>query len=240
MSSEQRKQKLAELIAEYNKFKLQGKLDLTSEETIRTWMNELLAIFDWDVRDTSQILQEKILSKTEKDKLKDIGSQNTRPDYTFRIAKQKLTFLDAKDISVRILVDAEAAFQIKSYGWSILAPCAFISNFEEFAIYDCTYIPEQKQDPTLGRLYLRIDDYVANYYNAELKSKLARVAKRVEELQNRYKTSSPTQKRAIGRLLLTQWNSLDELCYQFYDLTDTEKAFFNDRGRNVDRIQILD
>lgn len=76
--------------------------------------------------------------------------------------------------------------------------------------------------------------------NAELKSKLARVAKRVEELQNRYKTSSPTQKRAIGRLLLTQWNSLDELCYQFYDLTDTEKAFFNDRGRNVDRIQILD
>lgn len=76
--------------------------------------------------------------------------------------------------------------------------------------------------------------------NAELKSKLARVAKRVEELQNRYKTSSPTQKRTIGRLLITQWNSLDELCYQFYDLTDAEKAFFNDRGRNVDRIQILD
>jgi len=163
MSSGQRKQGLTELIAEYNRFKKQGKLDLTSEETIRTWLNNLLAIFDWDVRDTSQILQEKVLSKAEKEKLKEIGSQNTRPDYTFRIARQKLTFLDAKDITVKIIDDAEAAFQIKSYGWSILAPCAFISNFEEFAIYDCTYTPEQGQDPTLGRLYFSIDDYITNF-----------------------------------------------------------------------------
>ncbi|MDQ8006386.1 MAG: N-6 DNA methylase [Pedobacter sp.] len=163
MSSEQRKQKLAELITEYNKFKEQGKLDLTSEETIRTWLNELLAIFDWDVRDTSQILQEKVLSKAEKEKLKGIGSQNTRPDYTFKVARQKLTFLDAKDISVKILDDTEAAFQIKSYGWSILAPCAFISNFEEFAIYDCTYTPKREQNANLGRLYFTLDDYIEKF-----------------------------------------------------------------------------
>lgn len=163
MSSEIRKERLAELIDEYNKFKTQGKLNLTSEETIRTWLNNLLNIFGWDVRDTSQILQEKALSNIEKEKLKEIGSQNTRPDYTFKIAKQKLTFLDAKDTSVSILTDSEAAFQIKSYGWSILAPCAFISNFEEFAIYDCTYTPEQGQDPNIGRLYLTINTYLENF-----------------------------------------------------------------------------
>lgn len=163
MSSEQRKLQLTELIAEYNKFKEQGRLDLTSEETIRTWLNELLAIFGWDVRDTSQILQEKVLSKIEKEKLIEIGSQNSRPDYTFKIAKQKLTFLDAKDITIKIIEDREAAFQIKSYGWSILAPCAFISNFEEFAIYDCTYMPERGQDASLGRLYFTIDEYVAKF-----------------------------------------------------------------------------
>ncbi|KAA6321368.1 Type IIS restriction enzyme Eco57I [termite gut metagenome] len=163
MSSEQRKQRLTELIVEYNEFKGQGKLDLTSEETIRTWLNNFLAIFDWDVRDTSQILQEKVLSKIEKEKLKEIGSQNTRPDYTFKIAKQKLTFLDAKDITVKIINDADAAFQIKSYGWSILSPCAFISNFEEFAIYDCTYTPEHEQAPTLGRIYLTLDKYLDNF-----------------------------------------------------------------------------
>ncbi len=163
MSSEQRKEKLSQLIAEYNRFKKLNNSDLTSEETIRTWLNQLLLIFDWDVRDTAQILQEKVLSKVEKEKLKEIGSRNTRPDYTFKIAKQKLTFLDAKDISVKIKDDKEAAFQIKSYGWSILAPCAFISNFEEFAIYDCTYTPVQGQDPNLGRIYFKIDEYLDKY-----------------------------------------------------------------------------
>jgi hypothetical protein len=163
VSSEKRKQRLTELIGQYNQFKEQGKLDLSSEETIRTWLNELLTIFGWDVRDTSQILQEKVLSKAEKERLIKIGSRNTRPDYTFKVAKQKLTFLDAKDINVSIKRDADAAFQIKSYGWSILAPCAFISNFEEFAIYDCTYTPEQGQPPNIGRLYFTINDYVDNF-----------------------------------------------------------------------------
>lgn len=163
MSSEQRKESLAALIAQFNEFKQAGKLDLTSEETIRTWLNELLAIFGWDVRDTSQVLQEKVLSKAEKERLKDIDSQNSKPDYTFRVAKQKLTFLDAKDITINILEDAEAAFQIKSYGWSIIAPCAFISNFEEFAIYDCTYTPERTQPSNLGRLYFRMDEYISNF-----------------------------------------------------------------------------
>lgn len=75
--------------------------------------------------------------------------------------------------------------------------------------------------------------------NAALKTQLARVAKRIVELQNRFKSSSPTQQRTIARLLSTQWNLLDELCYKFYGLNDTEKAFFIDRGRNVDRIEIL-
>jgi type I restriction-modification system DNA methylase subunit len=163
MSSEYRKQRLSNLITEYTGFKEKGKLDLTSEETIRTWLNQFLEIFGWDVRDTSQILQEKVLSKTEKEQLISIGSTNTRPDYTFKIAKQKLTFLDAKDISVNIKNDTESAFQIKSYGWSILAPCAFISNFEEFAIYDCTYTPVRGQNANFGCLYFSLDNYLDNF-----------------------------------------------------------------------------
>jgi hypothetical protein len=75
--------------------------------------------------------------------------------------------------------------------------------------------------------------------NTDLKAQLATVASRIDVLQNKYKVSSPTQKRTIAKLLSTQWSLLDELCYQFYGLTDTEKEFFSDRGRNVDRIEIL-
>lgn len=163
MTSEGRKNKLEELVHEYKRFKGEGKLDLTSEETIRTWLNNLLELFGWDVRDTSQILQEKVLSKIEKERLKEIDSTSTRPDYTFKIAKQKITFLDAKDLRVNLTNDKESAFQIKSYGWSILAPCAFISNFEQFVIYDCTYMPHKDQEANFGRIFLSIDEYVEKY-----------------------------------------------------------------------------
>jgi hypothetical protein len=159
----QRKQQLTELVQRYQDYKKNGRLDLSSEETIRTWINELLAIFDWNVMDTSQILQEKVLSKEEKERLEAIESTSTRPDYTFKIGNQKLTFLDAKAVSVNIQRSNSSAFQIKSYGWSILAPCAFLTNFEELAIYDCTYVPNKEQSANLGRTYFKIDEYIENF-----------------------------------------------------------------------------
>ena len=159
----QRKDRLQALVERYQSFKQDGRLDLSSEETIRTWINELLSIFDWDVMDTSQILQEKVLSQEEKNRLEEINSTSTRPDYTFKIGNQKLTFLDAKAVSVNIETSTSSAFQIKSYGWSIIAPCSFLTNFEEFAIYDCTYVPNQEQRANLGRVYLKIEEYVDNF-----------------------------------------------------------------------------
>ena len=162
-SSVTRKEQLSKLINKYEDFKESGKLDLSSEETIRAWLNELLMIFNWDVQDTSQILQEKILSKIELEKLKTISSTHTRPDYSFKLAKRIITFLDAKDLDIDIENDSDVAFQIKSYGWSVSAPCAFVSNFEQLAIYDCTYIPNKSQSPILGRIYLRVEEYLANF-----------------------------------------------------------------------------
>jgi len=159
----QRKDRLQALVERYQSFKQDPRLDLSSVETIRTWINELLSIFDWDVMDTSQILQEKVLSQEERNRLEEINSTSTRPDYTFKIGNQKLTFLDAKAATVNIETSTSSAFQIKSYGWSIMAPCSFLTNFEEFAIYDCTYVPNQEQQANLGRIYLKIDEYVDNF-----------------------------------------------------------------------------
>jgi hypothetical protein len=159
----QKKEQLTNLVERYQSFKREGRLDLSSEETIRTWINELLLIFDWNVMDTSQVLQEKVLSPEEKRRIEEIGSTSTRPDYTFKLGNQKLTFLDAKAVSVNIEASTASAFQIKSYGWSVLAPCAFLTNFEELAIYDCTYVPNQEQRANLGRTYLKIDEYVDHF-----------------------------------------------------------------------------
>lgn len=163
MNKYNRRIAFTELVEKYQRFKKIGNLESTSEETIRGWLNDLLEIFGWDVKDTSQILQEKVLSTVEKARLGGIGSTNTRPDYTFKIANQKLTFLDAKDITVNLRTDAKTAYQIKSYGWSISAPCAFISNFEQFAIYDCGYVPNVEQRADFGRKFFTIEKYVENF-----------------------------------------------------------------------------
>jgi type I site-specific restriction endonuclease len=158
-----RREKLEQLIEKYQSYKEQGRLDLSSEETIRTWINELLAIFDWNVMDTSQVLQEKVLSKEEQRRLSEIGSTSIRPDYTFKRGKEKLTFIDAKGPFVNLETDSISAFQIKCYGWSILAPFAFITNFEEFVIYDCTYVPIKEQAVNFGRVYFKIETYLENF-----------------------------------------------------------------------------
>ncbi|MFA5917751.1 MAG: Eco57I restriction-modification methylase domain-containing protein [Candidatus Gracilibacteria bacterium] len=155
-----RKKQLEELINNYKKLDLKN----SSEETIRSWTNKMLDIFGWNSTDPSQILQEDTLKgKGEKEKLQEIDSTNSRPDYTFILGSNKITFLDAKKISVPLKTCKKSAFQIKSYGWSIGAPCAFITNFEEFVIYDTTYIPEKEQNTNLGSIYLSVDDYISKF-----------------------------------------------------------------------------
>lgn len=155
-----RKKQLEELILNYKKIDLKN----SSEETIRWWINKMLEIFWWDSNDPSQVLQEDTLKwKWEKEKLKEIDSTNSRPDYTFILWANKITFLDAKKISVSLKTCKKSAFQIKSYWWSIWAPCAFITNFEEFVIYDTTYTPEKEQNTNLWSIYLTVDEYINKF-----------------------------------------------------------------------------
>lgn len=161
---EVRKEKLKAIINQYKAIReTKGVENNISEETIRTWINKFLEVFGWDTGNPSYIIQEKILTKKQKEKLKSIDSTNTKPDYQLRDGRKTITFLEAKDITVNIKEDKKAAFQIKSYGWSISAPCVFLMNFDELAIYDTTYIPKKDDNLINGRIYLTIDEYLNNF-----------------------------------------------------------------------------
>ena len=116
------KERLETLVKKYSEAKAQGQLENASEATMRTWIDELLFVFGWDVKNTHQVLTEHTLDCNEKEKLRNIGSTNTRPDYTLVNGNVMLTFVDAKSLNVHIDTDKDAAFQIRSYGWSIDAP----------------------------------------------------------------------------------------------------------------------
>jgi hypothetical protein len=98
-----------------------------------------------------------------KEKLDAINSTANRPDYKLLTNGRVKTFLDTKNIDVNIKKCKDSAFQIKSYGWSVSAPCAFITNFDEFAIYDTNYKPDREQEVNFGRIYLSIDEYIDKF-----------------------------------------------------------------------------
>ena len=157
------REKLSKLIERYNKT-LRGKdhKDI-SEETIRTWLNEFLAVFGWDVQNTVQVLQERVLSGHQVKKLQEISSTHKKPDYTLMNGTNIKSFLDAKSLDVNIFTSKETAFQIRSYGWSAQSPCAFVSNFEQLVIYDTCFMPSPEQSAAMGTKQYSIDEYITNF-----------------------------------------------------------------------------
>lgn len=151
-------------ITNYQEACKRGELDMASEETIRAWINQMLAVFGWNVRNTNHVLQEVQLETLERATLSGIGSTNTRPDYTLMNGRVRLFFLDAKKRTVNIREDKGVAFQIRSYGWSIGASYSVVTNMDELAIYDCTAMPRHSDNADFARLaYLKVEDYTDNF-----------------------------------------------------------------------------
>lgn len=158
------KDKLQALVERYQNAKINGQLVNSSEATMRTWIDELLSVFGWDVQNTHQVLTEHTLGKAERQKLKDIGSTNIRPDYTLVNGNVPLLFVDAKSIDVNIENSKEVAFQIRSYGWSIGASFSIVTNFEQLAVYDCSYMPSIDDEASYARtLFLISENYIENF-----------------------------------------------------------------------------
>lgn len=159
-----RKDKFSSLIGRFLEARSNGLLQAASEETVRMWINDMLVVFGWDVNNTRQVMQERTLERSERDRLHEIGSRYIKPDYTMMNGNTRLFFIDAKKQSVDIKNDRNVAFQIRSYGWSIGAPYSIVTDFEEFAIYDCSAKPNASDTADFARLhYLSIDQYVENY-----------------------------------------------------------------------------
>ncbi len=158
------KDNLRLLVERFQEAKNNGQLQGSSEATMRTWIDELLSVFGWDVQNTQQVLTEHSLGKEEKKKLQEIGSTNTRPDYTLVNGRVMLAFVDAKSLAVNIENDKDVAFQIRSYGWSIGAPFSIVTNFEQIAIYDCSTMPYVTDEASYSRHYYFTVDQFVEYF----------------------------------------------------------------------------
>ena len=89
-----------------------------------------------------------------------IGGQTKFIDYAFRIGGARRFLVEAKKPSVSIRDDAGPALQIRRYAWNAGLPLSILTDFEEFAVYDCT-IPVGKTDTaaTARTAYFTFEEY---------------------------------------------------------------------------------
>lgn len=131
--------------------------------TRRDFIDPFFKALGWDI-DNSNGYAEAYREVIHEDKVK-IGKATKAPDYSFRLSGGKrLFFVEAKKPSIDIKGDITVAYQIRRYGWSAKLAVSIISDFEEFAVYDCTKKPNPADKSSTARIkYLTYDKYLDEF-----------------------------------------------------------------------------
>ncbi len=86
------------------------------------------------------------------------------PDYSFRMGGARKFFVEAKKPAINLKTEAEPALQVRRYGWNAKLSLSIVTNFAEFAGYDCRLQPQRTDKAATARLwYLRYTDYVKSW-----------------------------------------------------------------------------
>lgn len=124
----------------------------------REFLDPLFKALGWDI-DNEHGLAPAYKDVVHEDSIK-IGGATKAPDYCFRIGGTRKFFLEAKEPSISIKEDRDPSYQLRRYAWSAKLPLSILSDFEEFAVYDCRIRPKPGDRASTARtLYLTYDQY---------------------------------------------------------------------------------
>jgi hypothetical protein len=137
--------------------------DYNETQTRRDFIDPFFKALGWDI-DNESGYAEAYREVIHEDKVKVSGATKA-PDYSFRlVGGKRLFFVEAKKPSVSVKEDIQPAYQVRRYGWSAKLPISIITDFEEFAIYDCTKKPNLIDKPAVARIkYISFRDYLKEF-----------------------------------------------------------------------------
>ena len=128
----------------------------------REFLDPFCKVLGWDI-DNEQGYAEAYKDVVHEDAIR-IGDRTKAPDYCFRIGGTRKFFLEAKKPSVDIKEDVSPSYQLRSYAWSAKLPLSILSDFEEFAVYDCRIKPGKHDTAATARIfYCTFRDYVEKW-----------------------------------------------------------------------------
>lgn len=154
-------QALAERFEEQKESYKSGKYNETLLR--QDFLNPLLKELGWDV-DNEQGHAEAYREVIHEDAVK-VGSATKAPDYSCRIGGMRKFFVEAKKPSVHIKGDPAPAYQLRRYAWSAKLPISILTDFEEFAVYDCRQKPKPTDSAAVGRIFYCTYDQYAEHWD---------------------------------------------------------------------------
>src|SRR3990170_959085 len=128
----------------------------------REYVDPFFDALGWDVQNRAGYA-EQYKDVVHEDTIK-IGVSLKAPDYSFRVGGQRKFFLETKKPSINIKEDISPAYQLRRYAWSAKLPLSVLTDFEEFAVYDCRSKPGPKDKVGAGRIaYWTFEEYIDKF-----------------------------------------------------------------------------
>ena len=124
--------------------------DYNEAQLREQFVNPFFRALGWDLGE--QVLHEAGLRS---------GGAVKHPDYTFLAGNRRAFYVETKKPAIDIGNSIEPAEQLRSYGWSGDTALGILTNFAEFAVYDCRIEPKQGDSAEEARvLYLTHSQYL--------------------------------------------------------------------------------
>ena len=144
-------QELPELVERFNTNREAYRSGQYNETQLRReFIDPFFQLLGWDVNN------EKGYAEAYKDVIHEdsikVGGVTKAPDYCFRIGGTRKFFVESKRPSVNIKDDISPAFQLRRYAWSAKLPLSILTDFEEFAVYDCRVKPNKADKASTARI----------------------------------------------------------------------------------------
>ena len=140
MRPEENRKYIEELVRRYDDFGQSYKSGTFNEAQLRKeYIDVFFRALGWDV-DNAQGYSESYKEVVHEDPIKLRGTTG-HIDYSFRIGGVRKFIVETKQPAVNIRDDPAGALQVRTYAWNAKLPLNILTDFEEWAIYDCTKKP---------------------------------------------------------------------------------------------------
>lgn len=181
-----------ELIERFDRNRSAYKSDQYNEARLRIeFLNPFFEALGWDINN-KQGYAEAYKEVIYEDAIK-IGAATKAPDYCFRIGGTRKFFVEAKKPAINLKDASEPAFQLRRYAWSAKLPLSILTDFEEFAIYDCRFKPDREDRAAAARImYLSYTDFPQHW------DEIASIFSREAILKGSFDTYAETTKGKRG------------------------------------------